>query len=159
MGTPYNIPKASLVTWMAILGRLNTGDRLKMFGITQTSECVLCNAPNKDHNHLFFDCPFSFRVWECIKAKRNMNWPNLSWPAIVNLVSKSVGGTSLSAIITRLAFTYTVYQLWIVRNNRVFRNDLLPIGVVTKCIVDMVRFRMMPITNLKLHPSDCRFLS
>ncbi|KAL7224750.1 hypothetical protein ACSBR1_026103 [Camellia fascicularis] len=105
----HNIPKASMVTWMAILGRLNTGDRLKLFCISQTSMCVLCNDPYEDHNHLFFDCPFSSRVWESIKGKLNVNWPYRLWPDIVQLVSKTVKGKSLSAVVTRLAFTCTVY--------------------------------------------------
>ncbi|CAL5364318.1 unnamed protein product [Camellia sinensis] len=31
--TPYSIPRVGFIVWMAILGRLNTGDRLAIFGI------------------------------------------------------------------------------------------------------------------------------
>ncbi|KAL7251523.1 hypothetical protein ACSBR1_013373 [Camellia fascicularis] len=71
----------------------------------------------------------------------------------------SSDGKSLSAVVTRFAFTCTVYQLWIVRNNCIFRKEKIPEEIVIKGIVDMIRFRVMSITNLKLHPSDSWFLS
>ncbi|XP_028105731.1 uncharacterized protein LOC114304778, partial [Camellia sinensis] len=124
---------------MAILGRLNTGDRLHLFGVTQSTVCVFCQYHNEDHNHLFFECPFSERVWSCIKGKINVDRPSLLWDDLVQ--AKSVKGNSLGTIITKLAFTCTAYQLWVARNNRVFSKDIVPEGVVIKCIVDMVRFR------------------
>ncbi|KAL7234527.1 hypothetical protein ACSBR1_018023 [Camellia fascicularis] len=112
---PHNIPKVSFVVWMAILGRLNTGERLKIFG-----------HPYEDHNYLFFECPFSERVWTCIKEKINVDWPSIQWNDLIQLIAKSVKGKSLGAIITKLAFTCTVYQLWISRNNRIFSKDMVP---------------------------------
>ncbi|KAL7179502.1 hypothetical protein ACSBR1_042823 [Camellia fascicularis] len=78
---------------------------------------------------------------------------------LVQLIAKSVKGKSLGTIITKLAFTCTVYQLWIARNNRVFSKDMVPEEVVIKCIVDLVRFRVMHITNLKPHQTDRWYLS
>ncbi|KAL7204695.1 hypothetical protein ACSBR2_017740 [Camellia fascicularis] len=156
---PHNIPKVSFVVWMAILGRLNTGERLKIFGVTQSAECVFCQHPCEDHNHLFFECPFSERVWTCIKGKINVDWPSIQWNDLIHLIAKSMKGKSLGTIITKLAFTCTVYQLWIARNNRVFSKDMVPEEVVIKCIVDMVRFRVMHITNLKSHHTDKWYLS
>ncbi|XP_028077369.1 uncharacterized protein LOC114279339 [Camellia sinensis] len=98
------------------------------------------------------------RVWESFKGKLNVNWPHLLWPDIVQLVSKMVKGKSLSAVVTKLAFTCTVYQLWIVRNNCIFRKEKIHEEIVIKGIVDMIRFRVMSITNLKLHPSDSWYM-
>lgn len=97
--------------------------------------------------------------WSCIKGKINVDWPNIHWDDLIQLIAKSVKGKSLGTIITKLAFTCTVYQLWIARNNRVFSKDVVPEEVVIKCIVDMVRFRVMHITNLKSHQSDRWYLS
>lgn len=156
---PHNIPKASFVTWMVILGRLNTGDRLQMFGTDHPTDCVFCHDPIENHPHLFFECPFSCRVWECIKGRLNVDWPNNPWPEIIDHVLRSAGGKTLRATISRLAFTCIVYHLWLARNNRIFSKELTSEEVVIKCIVDMVRFRMMSITNLIKHSSDSWFLS
>ncbi|KAL7161752.1 hypothetical protein ACSBR2_042264 [Camellia fascicularis] len=50
-------------------------------------------------------------------------------------------------------------ELWVARNNRVFSKDMVPEEVVIKCIVDMVRFRVMHITNLKTNHTDRWYLS
>lgn len=156
---PHNIPKASFVTWMAILGRLNTGNRLRLFGISQYAECVFCKDSRENHNHLFFDFLFSSKIWTCIQSKLNVSWPILQWPGVTQLVALSAKGKYIRAIIVKLAFTCTVYQLWIARNNRIFRKEMIPEEVVIKWIVDMIRFRMMSITNITRHSSDNWFLN
>ncbi|KAI7996666.1 hypothetical protein LOK49_LG10G01365, partial [Camellia lanceoleosa] len=88
------------------------------------------------------------------KGKINVDWPSLPWHDLVQLIANSVRGKSLGTIITKLAFTCTVYQLWIARNNRVFSKDVVPEVVVIRSIVDMVRFRVMHITNLTSHYTD-----
>ncbi|XP_028081799.1 uncharacterized protein LOC114283172 [Camellia sinensis] len=99
------------------------------------------------------------RVWECIKGRLNVDWPNNPWLKIIDHVLRSTGGKTLRATISRLAFTCTMYHLWLARNNRIFSKELTPEEVVIKCIVDMVRFRMMSITNLTKHSSDSWFSS
>ncbi|KAL7197294.1 hypothetical protein ACSBR2_019889 [Camellia fascicularis] len=88
--------------------------------------------PCEDHNHPFFECPFSERVWTYIKGKINVDWPSIQWNDLIRLIAKSVKGKSLGAVITKLAFTCTMYQLWIVRNNRVFSKDMVPEEMVSK---------------------------
>lgn len=117
---PHNVPKASLICWMAVQGRLNTGDRVKQFGISQSSECYVCHNPYEDYNHLFFHCPFSDRVWNVMKIKLNVSWPDLPWFELVQLLSQQIRGKSLGSVISRLVFNCTVYQLWMTRNNIFF---------------------------------------
>lgn len=63
--------------------------------------CVLLGYPNRlivffchnhyeDHNHLFFHCPFSDKVWSKLKTMINLSWPILLWPELVEHVSKTV---------------------------------------------------------------------
>ena len=97
----------------------------------------------------FFYYPFSSRMWTCIQSKLNV-----SWPAITQHVAQSAKGKSIRAIIVKLVFTCTVYQLWIARNNRIFRIEMIPEKVIFKCIVDLIRFRMMSMTNITRDSSD-----
>ncbi|XP_028124903.1 uncharacterized protein LOC114321868 [Camellia sinensis] len=53
---------------------------------------------------------------------------------------------------------HNIPKLWIVRNNCIFRKEKIPEEIVIKGIVDMIRFRVMSITNLKLHPSDSWYM-
>ncbi|KAL7212528.1 hypothetical protein ACSBR2_015258 [Camellia fascicularis] len=58
----FHIPRISIVVWVAIHNRLNTLDWLVVFGTSNSAICCLCGVGPKDHNHLFFKCPFSYRV-------------------------------------------------------------------------------------------------
>lgn len=58
----FHIPRISTVVWVVIHNRLNTLDRLVVFGTSNSSICCLCGVGPEDHNHLFFKCPFSYRV-------------------------------------------------------------------------------------------------
>ncbi|XP_028117723.1 uncharacterized protein LOC114315305 [Camellia sinensis] len=62
----FHIP--STVVWVAIHNRLNTLDRLVVFGTSNSSICCLCGVGLENHNHLFFKCPFSYKVWNGMQA-------------------------------------------------------------------------------------------
>ncbi|XP_039061962.1 uncharacterized protein LOC120206344 [Hibiscus syriacus] len=59
---PMHIPKHSIITWMIILDRLPTKDRLQQFGITVNSQCILCSETNETRNHLFADCKMASSI-------------------------------------------------------------------------------------------------
>ncbi|GMP61928.1 hypothetical protein CsSME_00024211 [Camellia sinensis var. sinensis] len=96
---------------MAILGRLNTGDRLAMFGLTPNCVCPLCGANGKDHDHLFFQCPFSSKVWVTVLTKCKANWQSTNWLGLTEVVPGECKGKSLVTIIRRLGFCCTVYRM------------------------------------------------
>ncbi|XP_028090507.1 uncharacterized protein LOC114290746 [Camellia sinensis] len=56
---PPVIPRVSFIVWLAIHERLNTGDRLQIFGLLTSPSCPLCCAPEENHSHLFFGCLYS----------------------------------------------------------------------------------------------------
>ena len=58
-------PKAELLVCFALLGRLNTKDRLIRLNIINNSDikCVLCNELPEDVNHLFFSCHSTWQIW------------------------------------------------------------------------------------------------
>ncbi|XP_056691752.1 uncharacterized protein [Spinacia oleracea] len=59
-------PKHRFIIWLALLGRLNTKDRLLKIGVTTDNTCLLCGIAVEDHRHLFSGCPFSVRCWQQI---------------------------------------------------------------------------------------------
>lgn len=83
-------PKASFITWLVIQNRLNTGDRLKLFGIAPVATCPLCHYHLEDHFYLYFNCLFPEKVWLYIKTKINATWPGLHWSDLVAHIAKFV---------------------------------------------------------------------
>ncbi|XP_028090262.1 uncharacterized protein LOC114290524 [Camellia sinensis] len=135
----YTIPKVSFIVWLAIHGRLNTSDRLHLFGISPSTTCPFCLDPNESHAHIFFGCTFTYSIWLTMQGKCNIHWIDIPWPDIVAHANQEGQGKSLKAIITRLSFLCTVYHVWIERNNRIFNKECKPVGVIIKSIVLMVK--------------------
>lgn len=52
----------STYAWMAFLGKLKTADNLSKRGIIIQATCPFCLVANETHNHLFFECDFSYSV-------------------------------------------------------------------------------------------------
>ncbi|CAL5338646.1 unnamed protein product [Camellia sinensis] len=69
----------------------------------------LCGANGEDHDHLFFQCPFSSKVWTVVLTKCNANWQSTSWLGLIEVVTRDFLGKSLATIIKRLGFCCTVY--------------------------------------------------
>lgn len=156
---PNSIPRVSFIVWMAIHERLNTGDRLQLFGLVPSSVCPFCQQSNENHSHLFFDCLFTAKIWHAIKTKCNVNWPDLKWPHIIPFATNETKRKSLRSTIIKLAMLCSVYLIWIERNNRIFNQELKPEEVIVKSIVQMVRGRLLSITSLPRSAGDEWFLS
>ncbi len=141
-----HIPKRSFITWVAILNRLSIEDRLVIFGIKPSSYCSLCPSGESD-DHLFFNCPFSTQVWNSILSRLHVMWPARSWTTLVTFLSK-FKGKSLRDVVIRLAFTTSVYDLWIERNMRKFQNKSSAVEVVVHKISQMIRARLLSLPKL-----------
>ncbi|XP_048604689.1 uncharacterized protein LOC125582176 [Brassica napus] len=61
-------PKYAFITWMVMLGRLSTGDRMKNWNANVDASCVLCNNPLETAEHLFFQCSYSKQIWEVLMS-------------------------------------------------------------------------------------------
>ncbi|XP_039069137.1 uncharacterized protein LOC120215551 [Hibiscus syriacus] len=71
---PMHLPKHSLISWMAILNRLPTCDRLQRMGLVTAGLCVNCRVFNKSRDHLFSQCPLSIELWKYVIGLNGMNY-------------------------------------------------------------------------------------
>ncbi|GJV03160.1 RNA-directed DNA polymerase, eukaryota, reverse transcriptase zinc-binding domain protein [Tanacetum coccineum] len=58
------IPKHTFILWLAVQKRLSTQDRLARWYPSKTVSYSLCNECPNSHEHLFFECKYSKKVWE-----------------------------------------------------------------------------------------------
>ncbi|KAF7138321.1 hypothetical protein RHSIM_Rhsim07G0147700 [Rhododendron simsii] len=56
-----HLPGCSVISWMAILNRLSTEDRLVMFGMKSSSTSSLCMGIGT-HDDVFFECPMATQI-------------------------------------------------------------------------------------------------
>ena len=63
-------PRAEILTWLLMLGKLNTKDRLRRFHIINEDQvqCPFCSCVEESINHLFFTYQFSWKVWNSCLA-------------------------------------------------------------------------------------------
>lgn len=141
-----HIPRYSVSTWLAILNRLTTADRLVLIAINSSPCCSLCNY-SESHDHLFFNCPYSMQIWEYISLKICVSWTPQSRSGWISTLSGLLG-KSLRTTIIKLTFPTTVYHVWLERNCRKFQNVSCPANVVESRIFTVVILRLLSLSNL-----------
>ncbi|GJU23584.1 RNA-directed DNA polymerase, eukaryota, reverse transcriptase zinc-binding domain protein [Tanacetum coccineum] len=110
-------PKQVVILWMAIQRKLMTQDRMCwMHG--DTLKCSLCNGCADSHDHLFFGCIFSKKVWGKLMAKGK-----------IRLYSHS-----LNNIVMHLAANPHKSKIWQIVNKLILSSLLLNIADILKCL-------------------------
>ncbi|XP_074271403.1 uncharacterized protein LOC141595338 [Silene latifolia] len=109
----YNVPKHSIIGWLAIHKRLMTKDRLLRFGVLSDAICDMCLDHQEDHQHLLYGCAFSAQCWLSLQEWLGIKLPQngilergLKWRCR-SLMRKQL---VLSAIVG------LVYHVWYARN-------------------------------------------
>lgn len=84
----YSTPRFSFHTWVAILDRLPTGDRISIWNGGIAVMCPLCKDCPETRNHLFFQCKYSGEVRSSLTRKLlRMDYTNV-WDDIIPLLTK-----------------------------------------------------------------------
>ena len=74
------------------------------------------------HDHVFFNCKLSSKVWNDLLDKGEMHWDKRQRMEWICFLSTNVKGKSTFAKLIRLLFTNCVYSLWQKRNNRIHQD-------------------------------------
>lgn len=114
------VPRHSFLTWLFMLNRCPTRDRLLNWGLATQPDCLLCNSSDESRSHLFFSCSYSWQVWSLISAWCNLSPPQ-DWDQCVAYL-RSMNGSRTRKLLSLLAWKCTIYHLWTERNNRLHRN-------------------------------------
>ncbi|KAL1189620.1 putative ribonuclease H protein [Cardamine amara subsp. amara] len=118
------IPKHKFLTWMFTLNRCPTRDRLLAWGISTDHRCLLCNRDAENRDHLFFNCPYSYRVWSSITSKLQITVTTLDWQTNVDTLLHLSGNKSRKYLAI-LAWQATIFEVWSERNNRMHRHKFI----------------------------------
>ena len=63
------IPRHNFLTWLLVLNRCPTKDRMLNWGLQTDPACMLCNASAESRDHLFFQCPYSWNLWTALAER------------------------------------------------------------------------------------------
>ncbi|KAE8697669.1 hypothetical protein F3Y22_tig00110610pilonHSYRG00044 [Hibiscus syriacus] len=135
---PLHILKFSIITWLAILDRLPTRERLIRMGITTVGSCVLCNDALESRNHLFADCAMAASLWKEILNLTHLAKYPMSWDNMLAWASTTWKGKSLLTSIMKIAWCAFIYIVWEERNKRLFQGRVRTVGDMLSSIKETV---------------------
>lgn len=118
------IPKHNFLSWLFVLNRCPTRDRLLSWGLNVDPTCLLCNAASESRDHLLFDCPYSWEIWSSVTTRCSVTSPR-DWPSIVSYLT-SLRLPKPHKKLLLIAWQCSIYLLWTERNSRIHRGCFRP---------------------------------
>ena len=123
----HHTPKYAFFTWLAILNRLTTGDRMLTWNTSVNPSCVFCNQL-ETRNHLFFSCPYTSAVWTQLMNGLLGSRFTIIWEDIMALTIDN-SQDMITTFLTRYGFQVSLHSLWRERNDR--RHQASPTSIST----------------------------
>lgn len=144
------IPRHNFLTWLTVLDRCPTKERMLRWGIQIDSACVLCNASLETRDHMYFECPYSWSLWTELAAKAQWQ-PSRDWASELNCMQTSTAPKH-ERLLVYLAWQASIYLLWKERNNRIHKQHFRSSASLAKQAELLIRNRLSGIrfTNLLL---------
>ncbi|KAL0924368.1 hypothetical protein M5K25_005187 [Dendrobium thyrsiflorum] len=138
----------SAYAWMAILGKLKTADILSTRGINIPAACPFCLEANETHNHLFFECDFSYSIIRTLLPRLEFF---LMRPNILQLFDYVAGFQNFNEEEKSFCFLTlcgTIYYIWRERNNRRFSMSWKSPNTITALIAKDIKLKVYNWKNL-----------
>ncbi|XP_016164367.1 uncharacterized protein LOC107606873 [Arachis ipaensis] len=126
-------PRVELYSWFALIGRINTKDRLSKLGILGPHDnlCVLCKKAVESVHHLLVACEFSWQVWCRWISEFGQEW---TAPGTLKDHFESWRSMPIRQEVRKfwlVGFFSVIWNIWLQRNDVIFRNKT--VGVV-ECV-------------------------
>ncbi|KAG7549908.1 Reverse transcriptase zinc-binding domain [Arabidopsis thaliana x Arabidopsis arenosa] len=138
-----HVPRFSFITWLALLARLPTRDRLRGWGMNIPADCVLCSNGVESHEHLFFDCSYASEIWGYLAAKLLPNPPSTISAASSWILLHRLPHHAKVTAILKLLLQSVVYHLWKERNSRIFAASATSSSALRLAIDRSMRNRLL----------------
>ncbi|XP_018462918.1 uncharacterized protein LOC108834047 [Raphanus sativus] len=135
-------PKFSFITWIAMHGRLSTGDRMRSWYDNVDASCVLCQEPLETRNHLFFEYSYSEQIWRELMRGVMQNQYTSEWDKLIDLLTGSYSWSKIQLFIIKYMLQSTVYAIWRERNRRKHGETPRPTALLTKQLDKNIRNRI-----------------
>lgn len=145
------IPRHSFHSWLVILDRIPTRDRLMQWGLQVDGHCLLCNTNQESRDHIYFSCNFGFDLWTLVTSRLQLT-PHRNWPDTIRQMTTLPPPTAQRTF-TLLAWQSTVYWIWNERNARLHASSLRSADQLFKVIDSQLRNKIQSIRES--NPTRC----
>lgn len=114
------IPKHKFTTWLMVLNRCPTLDRMLQWGLQTDGMCLLCNSVPESRSHLLFECTYSWEIWSTISTRCGYS-PSPHWETELSKLQAFKDKRFRKLLL--LAWQGSIYMIWAERNNRLHRQN------------------------------------
>uniref|UniRef100_A0A803NTK6 Reverse transcriptase zinc-binding domain-containing protein n=1 Tax=Cannabis sativa TaxID=3483 RepID=A0A803NTK6_CANSA len=143
-------PKHRFIMWQMVHSNLLTRDNLvKKHVSIDSAYCPVCEWDLESHEHLFFECPFSWRVMQNIK-KWLGDW---LWPNSFQLLLEWIQGKRPRSLLMEIYYATlasAIYGIWINWNLCVFEGKCIAPLYIDRSIKENLKTRLSLIQDRKL---------
>lgn len=153
-----SIPRHSTTTWLFILNRNPTFDRLLSWNVDVEPFCLLCGEGDESRNHLFFECSFSSVVWRFLLRRFRFSSLPLLWSDILLWLPIAHPDAMVKLGILQV-WQASIYELWKERNRRSHEGLTQPPARIMRYISETLRDKCSALLSLghPLGPRLARF--
>ncbi|XP_021979811.1 uncharacterized protein LOC110875927 [Helianthus annuus] len=134
--------------WLIMRRKLLTQDIILQWDLSRRKNmnmmcCLLCYENVDSHEHLFFECSFSSKVWLMVREKAGMANVDQKWSSIVSWLKARGRSKTAAHFVSKLVVGATAYVIWQERNARLFRNQTRPPDTIRDTIFKTIRYKLM----------------
>ncbi|XP_021970148.1 uncharacterized protein LOC110865195 [Helianthus annuus] len=145
---PQCIPRHAFLMWLIMRRKLLTQDIILQWDISRRKNmnmmcCLLCYENVDSHEHLFFECSFSSKIWLMVREKAGMARVDPKWSSIIGWLKARGSSKSAALYVSKLLVGATAYVIWQERNARLFRNQTRPPDTIRDTILKTIRYKLM----------------
>ncbi|GJU38853.1 putative RNA-directed DNA polymerase [Tanacetum coccineum] len=142
------IPRHAFHLWLIMRRSLKTQDKLRHWDIDPYTDltrlrCSLCGTQQDSHEHLFFECNYSSKVWCSVCDLVGMDNVQPVLDDIINWFQPLTKKHTIQSIVGKILFAASNYYIWSERNNRLFKNTRRSPKELRDQIVVTVRLKMV----------------
>ncbi|XVF03450.1 hypothetical protein REPUB_Repub04eG0262600 [Reevesia pubescens] len=132
------LPKIQHFIWILNQQKLATKSFLKERGLCMDDTCPCCEHDCETINHLFRNCREAIKVWRTIRLPDcAMSSFHLDFPNWLRTNCKDDTASHMFKVPWNVIFMFTLWALWIQRNNKVFRGERQPPSMICEKIRNM----------------------
>lgn len=134
-------PKYAFITWLAVLERLSTMDRVAKWSQGIDAVCVLCKTVTESRSHLFFECTYASQLWFHLVGGILGSSHTSNWNAVMLLISNGTYDRR-SMFCIRYAFQAAIYAIWRERNRIRHGEKPMAISILKKLTEKGIRNKL-----------------
>ena len=119
-------------------------NKMQAWNALINTECVLCHEVQETCQHLFFSCPYSLAVWECLVRGILKEKFTAAWDDIVEIISGSAYPAT-EMFLLRYSFQAALHNIWWERNARRHGEEPKDARLLSKLVDKTIRLQLLAV--------------